>query len=73
LRPCSAEYLEQGRPCEETFEGHFSLGCHFHVHLSNLWQAFASRGLPAIAELLVVTVTKISLNGSVNNNRTTLI
>jgi len=22
------------------FEGHFSLGCHFHVHFSNLWQAF---------------------------------
>ena len=36
-----------------TFEGHFSLGCHFNVHFSNLWQAFASRGLPAIAELLV--------------------
>jgi len=32
-----------------TFEGHFSLGCYF----SNLWQAFASRGLQAIAELLV--------------------
>jgi len=28
-------------------------GCHFHVHFSNLWQAFASRGLPAIAEVLV--------------------
>ena len=26
-----------------TFEGHFSLGCHFHVHFSNLWQAFMSR------------------------------
>ena len=36
-----------------TFEGHFSLGCHFHIHFSNLWPAFASRGLPAIAELLV--------------------
>jgi len=36
------------------FEGHFSLGCHFHVHFSNFWQAFASRGLPAIAELLVL-------------------
>ena len=35
-----------------TFEGHFSLGCHFHVHFSNLWHAFASCGLPAIAELL---------------------
>ena len=33
--------------------GHFSTVCHFHVHFSNLWQAFASRGLPAIAELLV--------------------
>jgi len=38
-----------------TFEGHFRLGCHFYVHFSNLWQAFASRGLPAIAELLVWT------------------
>jgi len=37
-----------------TFEGHSSQGCHFHVHFSNLWQAFASRGLPAIAELLVM-------------------
>ena len=31
-----------------TFEGHFSLGCHFHVHFSNAWHAFASHGLPAI-------------------------
>jgi len=31
----------------------FSLGCHYHVHFSNLWHAFASHGLPAIAELLV--------------------
>jgi len=38
-----------------TFEGHFSLGCHFHAHFSNLCLAFASRGLPAIAELLVWT------------------
>jgi len=38
-----------------TFEGHFSIGCHFHVHFSNLWQTFASRGLPAIAELLVLS------------------
>jgi len=38
-----------------TFEGHYSLGCHFHVHFSNRWQAFASRGLPAIAELLVIS------------------
>ena len=36
-----------------TFEGHFSLGCHFHVHFSNPWHAFASHGLPAIAELLI--------------------
>jgi len=36
-----------------TFEGHFSLGCHFRVHFSNPWHAFASHGLPAIAELLV--------------------
>ena len=36
-----------------TFEGHFSLGWHFHVHFSNPWHAFASRGLPAIADLLV--------------------
>jgi len=39
-----------------TFEGYFSLGCHFHVHFSNPWQAFASRCLPAIVELLVVLV-----------------
>jgi len=26
---------------------------HFHVYFSNAWLAFASRGLPAIAELLV--------------------
>jgi len=36
-----------------TFEGHFSLGCHFYVHFSYPWHAFASHGLPAIAELLV--------------------
>ena len=36
-----------------TFEGHFSLGCHFHVHFSYP-SAFTSHGLPAIAELLVV-------------------
>ena len=36
-----------------TFEGHFSVGCHFYFHLSNPWSAFASHGLPAIAELLV--------------------
>ena len=31
----------------------FSLGCHFHVHFSYPWHAFASHGLPAIAEVLV--------------------
>jgi len=31
----------------------FSLGCHFHVHFSYPWHAFASHSLPAIAELLV--------------------
>jgi len=38
-----------------TFEGHFTFSpdCHFHVHFSNLWQAFAPRGLPALAELSV--------------------
>ena len=39
-----------------TFEGYFSLCCHFHVHFSNPWHAFASHGLPAIAELLVTLV-----------------
>jgi len=29
------------------------IGCHFHVRFSNLWPAFASRGLPAIPELFV--------------------
>ena len=33
-----------------------SLGCHFHVHFSYPWHAFASHGLPAIAELLVYIV-----------------
>ena len=37
-----------------TFEGHFSLGCHFHAHFSYPWHAFASHGLPVIAELLVL-------------------
>jgi len=32
----------------------FSLGCHFHMHFSYPWHAFASHGLPAIAELLVL-------------------
>jgi len=39
-----------------TFEGHFSLRCPFHVHYSNLWPAFASRGLPAIAKLQLFSV-----------------
>jgi len=38
-----------------TFEGHFSLGCHFQVHFCNPWHAFASHGLPSIAELLVAS------------------
>ena len=38
------------------FESHFSLGCHFHVHFSNPRNAFASHGLPAIAELLVFMI-----------------
>jgi len=42
-----------------TFEGHFSLGCHFHFHFSNRWQALASCGLPAIAELLVFLVAYV--------------
>ena len=41
-----------------TFEGHFSLGCHFDVHFSYSWHAFASHGLPAIAELLVYVLFK---------------
>ena len=44
-------------------EGHFSLGCHFHVHFSNPWRAFASHGLPAIAELLVMLVPRIAYCG----------
>ena len=32
----------------------FSLGCHFHVYFSYPWHAFASHGLPAIAELFVI-------------------
>ena len=43
------------------FKGHFSLGCHFHVHFSNSWHAIASHGLPAIAELLVIIPVKIVL------------
>jgi len=33
-----------------------ALVCHLHVHFSYLWPAFASRNLPAIAELLVFLV-----------------
>ena len=46
-----------------TFEDHFSLGCHFHVHVdfSNPWHAFALHGLPAIAELLVTFGTPLNL------------
>jgi len=43
------------------FEGPFSLGCHFHVHFSYPWHAFASHGLPAIADL--VTVRRYALHG----------
>jgi len=46
-----------------TFEGHFSLVCHFHVHFCNLWHAFASRGLPAIAELLVRVLNTQHIRG----------
>ena len=35
----------------------FSLICHFHVHFSYPWHAFASHRLPAIAELLVLLDT----------------
>jgi len=38
----------------------FSLGCHFHVHFSYPWHAFASHGLPAIAELLVLFLLLLS-------------
>ena len=31
------------------------IGCHFHIHFNNLWHAFASRGLQAMAELLVTS------------------
>ena len=37
----------------------FSLGCHFHVHFSYPWHAFASHGLPAIAELLVFLLLRV--------------
>ena len=48
-----------------TFEGHFSLRCHFHVYFSNPWHAFASHGLPAIAELLVNDVSDRNCNEKV--------
>ena len=51
-----------------TFEGHFSQGCHFHVHFSYPWHAFASHGLPAIAELLVFTVRRYALHGLCDRN-----
>jgi len=41
-----------------TLEGHFSLGCHFHVYFSNPSHAFASHGLPATAALLVTFYCK---------------
>jgi len=31
---------------------------HFHIHFSNPWHAFASHGLPAIAELLVEIIAR---------------
>jgi len=37
-----------------------SLGCHFHVHFSYPWHAFASHGLPATAELLVYISSECS-------------
>jgi len=37
------------------------MGCHFHVHFSYLWHAFASHGLPAIAELLVKVLLPLIL------------
>jgi len=46
-----------------TFESHFSLGCHFRVHFSNPWHAFASHGLPAIAELLVRSGSRGGMRG----------
>jgi len=51
-----------------TFEGHFSLGCHFHVHFSNPWHAFVSHGLPAIAELLVLLHVRVVQFFEVRNN-----
>jgi len=36
-----------------------SLGCHFHVHFSYPWHAFASHGLPAIGEVLVLPLIHV--------------
>jgi len=48
-----------------TFEGHVSLGCHFHIHFSNPWHAFTSHGLPAIAEpLVIIIINKIMFCGT---------
>jgi len=48
---CSTKFKKSTKAHTHTFT-------HTHVHFSNLWwQVFASRGLPAIAELLVMTVT----------------
>jgi len=46
-----------------TFEGHFSRGCHFHVHFRYPWHAFSSHGLPSIAELLVFACDTPGLRG----------
>ena len=49
-----------------TFEGHFSLGCYFHVHFSNPWHAFESHALPAIAEVLVWLVYPVYVYQTLN-------
>jgi len=36
----------------------FSLSCHFHDYFSYPWHAFASHGLPATAELLVLSTVQ---------------
>jgi len=46
----------------------FSLGCHFHVYFSYPWHAFASHGLPAIAELLVYSVPCNALHWTDNDD-----
>jgi len=40
------------------FDGHFRPGRHVHVHLSNLWPTFASRCLPAVAELVAIACSR---------------